>query len=153
MCQLEMTSLEERNMKSTNIADNNDWKAINMSSVKRYYLVDPWGENWEIQECIPLDAYSLLFVILGGLCPGGPLSREVYVQEGLCPRAICPVISVRESPLYRRNMRIETETPWKEHGTRQADRKWHLTETLACEQNNWQTGLKALPSLNFICGR
>ena len=59
-----------------------------------------------------------------GLCLGG-----VSVELGLCPGGLCLGISVgrvsvRETPGQRspgKNMGPETETPQKEHGTRDRD--------------------------------
>ena len=68
----------------------------------------------------------------GGLCPrgDGSLSRLVSVQGGL----------YRGGSLSR-------------GGGSLSDRKWHHTETPSppCEQNDWQTGVKTLPSRNFVC--
>ena len=127
-----------------------------MSSVKRYYLVDPWGE---------IEKYKnrLLFVILpkckgvqGVLSRGGSMSRRVSVPRlsvwwSLSGRP--PVQRPLDRDPARRNMEIETKIPWKEHGTSQADRKEHHMET-SCEQNNLQTGEKHyLPSTSFAGGK
>ena len=87
----------------------------------------------------------------GGLCSEGlfPEGRQ-YLSSG----ALSGRVSVHGGP--RRNMGPETETPWKEHGTRHTERKWHHTKT-PCPppnpgQNDWYTPVKILPcpKLRFL---
>ena len=59
----------------------------------------------------------------------------------------------------------QTETPWKEHGTRDRDSPKRnmgpgsqtgsdiIQGPFSCEQNDYQTGVKTLLSHNFVCGR
>ena len=86
--------------------------------------------------------YSLPY--RGGLCPGCVSVHRVSVSKGcLCPGGLCPgwslsrgslswVVSVQGlsvlgglclADISGMNMGPETETPWKEHGTRELDRK------------------------------
>ena len=54
-----------------------------------------------------------------------------------------------------RNMGPATETPWKEHETRQPDMKWHHTENPStCEQNDWHACENiTLPQTSFAGGK
>ena len=82
--------------------------------------------------------YREVVSVQGGFCPG------VSVQGGLSLwGASVQDESVRETP--RRNKGPETEAPPRRNMGPE-------TETL-CEQNDWQTGVKTLPSRNFVWGR
>ena len=89
-----------------------------------------------------------------------PLSTRRPVQEGHNRRSIFKQKVIIEGHFqsegyfqpegqYQKVTFPEGHTPWrqtppKEHGTRQADKKWHTPV-------NRQTSMKMLPSHNFIC--
>ena len=102
----------------------------------------------------------LLTVVGEGVSPGGCpgfvcvfrgvsrlVSREVYPG---CVSVVCPrgcvypggVLGCVQGGVTRKVYTPKTQ----KHTPNQS-------KTPPCEQNDWQTGVKTLPSLNFVCGR
>ena len=81
----------------------------------------------------------------GGLCPGG---FSVQRGEGVSVQGRC--LSRGSVSVNGRNMGPETETPWKEHGTRQSDRKGHHTETPLDRMKDVSKNI-TLPQTSFVC--
>ena len=98
-----------------------------------------------------------------GLCPGGLYlwshvpSGEISLTE--TPRQRPPWTETPDRDPLDKDPPLDRDRAWhrppeqktsppKEHGTRQPDMKWHHAETpsLSCEQKDWQTGVKTLPS-------
>ena len=107
-------------------------------------------------------AYTLPYgelSIWGCLCPGGSLTSESLSRgapsgkpPGQRPHWKQHGTRDRDRDPPARNMGPVAETLSNEHGIRQPDKKWHHTETPSpCEHNDRHTGVKTLPSNNFIC--
>ena len=117
--------------------------------------VSVWGSVWRVSvQGISVQESLSRAVCLRDPCQRDPLDR--YTQKDMGPETEASLEGTwdqRQRPSWR-NMGPETETLQKEYGTRQPDRKWHHTKTSSpCEQNDWETGVKTLPSRNFVYGR